>query len=80
MNQCLRCNKVSQANAIFCDECQSLLRREIQVGEHAPALSSIALSIEEEAVEAPLNTGPDSPGTADTSTADGLRRGGTGPV
>ncbi len=34
MSQCLRCNKPCVTSTIFCDECQLLLRNQIQVENH----------------------------------------------
>ncbi len=36
MSQCLRCSKLCEATAVFCDECRSLLRYQFQ---HRPSLS-----------------------------------------
>jgi len=32
MSQCLRCSKLCEATAVFCDECRSLLRKHLQQG------------------------------------------------
>src|SRR6266704_792068 len=32
MSQCLRCSKLCEATAVFCDECRSLLRNQLQQG------------------------------------------------
>src|SRR5436305_3402403 len=37
MSQCLRCSKLCEATAVFCDECRSLLRYQLQ---HRPSLSA----------------------------------------
>lgn len=64
MNQCLRCNNVSKPDSIFCNECQTLLRNQIQVGadglsqKNVPHASApVALYAEDNAMNAPRGFG-----------------------
>ena len=34
MSQCLRCSKLCDPTAVFCEECRSLLRYQLQQGPH----------------------------------------------
>lgn len=41
MSQCLRCSRLCSATAVFCDECRSLLRSQLQQGELASSVASM---------------------------------------
>ncbi len=53
MSQCLRCSKLCEVTAVFCDECRSLLRNQLQQGLSSHASHQVSPSIAFSLVDSP---------------------------
>ncbi len=53
MSQCLRCSKLCETTAVFCDECRSLLRNQLQQGLSSHASHQVSPSIAYSLVDSP---------------------------
>jgi Viral BACON domain len=53
MSQCLRCSKLCEATAVFCGECRSLLRNQLQQGLSSHALHQVSSSLAISLVDSP---------------------------
>jgi BACON domain-containing protein len=53
MSQCLRCSKLCEPTAVFCDECRSLLRNQLQHRPSSYASQQASSSTESNSVDSP---------------------------
>ena len=53
MSQCLRCSKLCEANAVFCEECRSLLRNQLQQRPFSPAMQEESSSAASSLADSP---------------------------
>jgi hypothetical protein len=53
MSQCLRCSKLCEPTAVFCDECRSLLRNQLQQGPALYASHQASPSLESTSADRP---------------------------